>query len=76
MVIATKGGMLVFYNTKTKKTMKISPYGDVPAEDLQWDPNSQNYLLACWKDGSMSLLDADSGNEMQKFDKQGAGSFK
>ena len=42
-------------------------------EDIQWDPNSQNYLLGCWKDGSMSLIDSDDEKEMQIFDRQGAG---
>ena len=44
-------------------------------EDIQWDPNSQNYLLGCWKDGSMSLIDSDDEKEMQIFERQGAGNL-
>jgi len=32
--------------------------------DLQWDPLSDNYLLVCWKEGEMSLLDGVSYKEM------------
>jgi WD repeat-containing protein 17 len=71
--VGMRGGTVALYNTKTKKTIKFTTYQDAQVEDIQWDPNSQNYLLACWKDGTLSLLDADNGTEMQKFERQGAG---
>lgn len=73
LAIGTKQGTITLYNTKTKKSTKPNVSQEAQVEDLQWDPNSQNYLLACWKDGNLSLIDGDTGNEMQKFEKQGAG---
>jgi len=72
LAFATKTGLVGFYNLKTKKTIKITgEHPTVPVEDIQWDPNSQEYLIACWKDGSMSLINSEDGNEITKFEKQG-----
>ena len=67
--------MVIQTTNKKEKAQKIdykheSGSGIV---DAQWDPNSSTYLLVAWKDGSMSLLDADKEAEMQSFDRQGAG---
>jgi hypothetical protein len=40
---------------------------------MQWDPNSANYILVCWKEGLLSLIDVEQEQEMQVFDRQGAG---
>jgi len=36
--------------------------------DLQWDPNSSNYLLVCWEFGDMSMIDCKTYQEMIVFD--------
>lgn len=56
---------------KTKTTKFIAK--KIAVEDIQWDPNSPNYLLAAWKDGTMSLFDSETEKEMQSFERQGAG---
>ena len=49
------------------------PKFTLAVEDVQWDPKSDNYLLAAYKDGSMLLFDVASGKELQVFERQGAG---
>mmetsp|Transcript_40650 Transcript_40650/g.127192 ORF Transcript_40650/g.127192 Transcript_40650/m.127192 type:complete len:1430 (-) Transcript_40650:52-4341(-) len=40
---------------------------------LQWDRLSNSYLLAAHKDGSLALWDAEAGNLLRAFEKQGGG---
>ena len=42
--LGLRGGNVIFYNTKTKKTIKFTSYQDSQVEDIQWDSNSQNYV--------------------------------
>lgn len=72
MALGGEDGRVVVHTLKKPKTTKLTLKKE-PVEDVQWDPNSPNYLLASWKDGTMSLIDADSEQEMQAFDRQGAG---
>ncbi|CAG9315711.1 unnamed protein product [Blepharisma stoltei] len=49
------------------------PKQPAAAEDVQWDPLSDKYLLVSFKDGSMVLFDAVEAGILQTFDRQGAG---
>jgi hypothetical protein len=60
------------HNIKKNKTVKMQ-LKKIPVQDIQWDPLSPNYLVVCWQNGSMSLIDADAEKEMQTFDRQGQG---
>ncbi len=66
-------GRVIVAGTKKGKTIKLSSSRNVGVDDVQWDPNSPNYLLASWKDGSMSLFDSESEKEMNTFERQGNG---
>lgn len=45
----------------------------VDVVDLQWDPLSSVYILVAYKNGSIALWDADMEDELQRFDRKGAG---
>ena len=62
-------GRLVFYDIKTNKQRKMLFAERPDVVDLQWDPNSSNYVIACWAYGQISLIDADSLQEMQSFNR-------
>ena len=68
-------GRVMIMGTKKGKSTKLAAK-NVGVEDIQWDPNSPNYLLASWKDGSMSLFDYESEKEMMSFERQGSGTLK
>ena len=72
MALGCDDGRIVIHTLKKNKTSKLSLKKE-SVDDVQWDPNSPNYLLASWKDGSITLLDAETDQEMQSFDRQGAG---
>ena len=56
-------GRVVIMTIKKQKNSKMS-FKKFEVDDLQWDPNSPNYLLVSWKDGSMSLIDVETEKEM------------
>ena len=72
MLFACEDGRIVVTSIRKSRVTKFA-LKKVKVEDIQWDPNSPNYLLAAWKDGSMSLLDIETEKEMQVFERQGAG---
>ena len=45
---------------------------ELPVEDAQWNP-AENYLITCYKDGTIKLFDGDKGTETLSFERQGAG---
>lgn len=44
-----------------------------PVTDAQWDPLSEDYLLASFQDGSLTLYDASSQREIHSFERQTQG---
>lgn len=62
--VGGRDGRVIFYNLQNKKSTKILFKNKGKVEDLQWDPNSSNYLLVCWTGGEVSLIDAESKKEM------------
>ena len=65
---------MLVVTTSPLETIRLDrPKFTLAVEDVQWDPKSDNYLLAAYKDGSMLLFDVASGKELQVFERQGAG---
>ena len=72
MALGCDDGRVIIHTLKKGVPTKLSLKKE-SVDDVQWDPNSPNYLLVSWKDGSMILLDAETNKEMQSFDRQGTG---
>jgi hypothetical protein len=73
LAVGSSSGLIGVANLKKNKIQKLDLKQKSSVEDIQWDPNSSNYFLVCWKDGALSLVDADEEREMQVFERQGAG---
>ena len=63
----------MIYTISKKKTSKFNIKDKPSVQLVKWDQLSQNYFIAVWIDGTLSLFDSESEKEYQKFDKQSAG---
>jgi WD40 repeat protein len=71
------GTVLIYDKSRNKIAFKIEPPANKDQSgnnvktgeviDIQWDPLSNQYLLAVYRSGAMALLDAASGEILQNF---------
>jgi len=74
LALGCHNGLVLVVTTTPLESLRLErPKFTLAVEDVQWDPKSDNYLLAAYKDGSMLLFDVGSGKELQVFERQGAG---
>lgn len=66
------GALTIFDRAGNKKSVIVgkSKTSKDPVTDVQWDPLSEDYFLAAFGDGSLTLYDAGSQAEVHSFDKQ------
>jgi len=76
LVCTSDGSLQVFDQRVGKKPTVIvgrSKTSKDPVTDAQWDPLSDDYLLAAFGDGSLVLIDAREQKEIHSFEKQPQG---
>lgn len=76
LLVGCADGSLVVYNQRTGKKLSITGKAKTskePISDAQWDPLSEDYLLAAWQDGNLTLFDASTQKEIHSFEKQPQG---
>jgi WD40 repeat protein len=77
-VIGLSDGRLVLFENRnaSKKLVFNQPKKNpntVAIEDVQWDPLSTDYMLVCYQDGCLSLVDVARDVEIHQFDRQAQG---
>lgn len=65
-------GDVIIYSIKEEVAVRTTHTEELPVEDAQWNP-AENYLITCYKDGTIKLFDGDKGTETLSFERQGAG---